>query len=31
MVTSRLTGLFKKDEKTRREFLAVVGTFDPLR
>lgn len=31
MVTSRLTGLFKKDEKTRREFLAVIGTFDSLR
>ena len=31
MVTSRLTGLFRKDEKTRREFLTIVGTFDPHR
>ncbi|MCK5425841.1 MAG: GTP cyclohydrolase I FolE [Emcibacter sp.] len=28
MVTSRMVGAFRKDEKTRREFLAVVGTFE---
>ncbi|WP_417623473.1 GTP cyclohydrolase I FolE [Paremcibacter congregatus] len=28
MVTSRMVGAFRKDDKTRREFLAVVGTFD---
>ncbi len=29
MVTSRMVGAFRNDEKTRREFLAVVGTFEP--
>jgi len=29
MVTSRMVGAFRDDDKTRREFLAVVGTFDP--
>lgn len=28
MVTSRMVGAFREDEKTRREFLTVVGTFD---
>ncbi|MCF8475259.1 MAG: GTP cyclohydrolase I FolE [Emcibacter sp.] len=28
MVTSRLVGAFRNDEKTRREFLAVVGNFE---
>jgi len=28
MVTSRMAGTFRTDEKTRREFLAVVGTFE---
>lgn len=28
MVTSRMVGAFRNDEKTRREFLAVVGTFE---
>jgi GTP cyclohydrolase IA len=31
MVTSRMVGAFREDEKTRREFLTVVGTFDNLR
>ncbi len=31
MVTSRMVGAFRDDEKTRREFLTVVGTFDNLR
>ncbi len=31
MVTSRMVGAFRKDEKTRREFLAVVGPIDSLR
>ncbi len=29
MVTSRMVGAFRNDDKTRREFLAVVGTFEP--
>lgn len=29
MVTSRMVGAFRNDDKTRREFLSVVGTFDP--
>ncbi|PCJ38840.1 MAG: GTP cyclohydrolase I FolE [Alphaproteobacteria bacterium] len=29
MVTSRMVGAFRNDEKTRREFLTVVGTFEP--
>ncbi len=29
MVTSRMVGAFRDDDKTRREFLAVVGTFEP--
>lgn len=29
MVTSRMVGAFRTDEKTRREFLTVVGTFEP--
>jgi len=28
MVTSRMVGAFRTDDKTRREFLAVVGTFE---
>jgi len=28
MVTSRMVGAFREDDKTRREFLAVVGTFE---
>jgi len=28
MVTSRMVGAFRKDDKTRREFLAVVGPFE---
>ncbi|PCI34414.1 MAG: GTP cyclohydrolase I FolE [Alphaproteobacteria bacterium] len=28
MVTSRMVGAFRDDEKTRREFLTVVGTFE---
>lgn len=28
MVTSRMVGAFRNDDKTRREFLAVVGTFE---
>ena len=28
MVTSRMVGAFRDDEKTRREFLAVVGPFE---
>ncbi len=31
MVTSRMAGAFRNDEKTRREFLAVVGPIDSLR
>ena len=30
MVTSRMAGAFRKDEKTRREFLAVVGPLNSL-
>ncbi|MDG1004554.1 MAG: GTP cyclohydrolase I FolE [Emcibacteraceae bacterium] len=30
MVTSRMAGVFRKDEKTRREFLAVVGPINSL-
>lgn len=30
MVTSRMVGAFREDDKTRREFLTVVGTFEPL-
>lgn len=30
MVTSRMAGAFRKDEKTRREFLAVVGPMNSL-
>jgi GTP cyclohydrolase IA len=26
MVTSRMTGAFRTNEKTRREFLAMIGT-----
>lgn len=28
MVTSRMVGAFRNDDKTRREFLSVVGTFE---
>ncbi len=31
MVTSRMAGAFRTDDKTRREFLAVVGPIDQLR
>ncbi len=31
MVTSRMVGAFRDDEKTRREFLAVVGSLNNLR
>lgn len=31
MVTSRMAGAFREDEKTRREFLAVVGPIESLR
>lgn len=31
MVTSRMVGAFREDEKTRREFLTVVGTFDSVK
>nr|WP_321389393.1 GTP cyclohydrolase I FolE [Emcibacter sp.] len=31
MVTSRMVGSFRKDEKTRKEFLSVVGNFEPYR
>lgn len=31
MVTSRMAGAFRQDEKTRREFLAVVGPLNSLR
>lgn len=31
MVTSRMAGAFRKDEKTRREFLTVVGPIESLR
>ncbi|MDG1438851.1 MAG: GTP cyclohydrolase I FolE [Emcibacteraceae bacterium] len=31
MVTSRMAGAFRSDEKTRREFLAVVGPINSLR
>lgn len=31
MVTSRMAGAFRDDEKTRREFLAVVGSLNNLR
>lgn len=31
MVTSRMAGAFRRDEKTRREFLSVVGPIDSLR
>jgi len=31
MVTSRMAGAFREDEKTRREFLAVVGPIVSLR
>jgi len=31
MVTSRMAGAFRTDEKTRREFLAVVGPLNALR
>ncbi|MBT5187474.1 MAG: GTP cyclohydrolase I FolE [Kordiimonadaceae bacterium] len=31
MVTSRMAGAFRTDEKTRREFLAVVGPLNTLR
>jgi GTP cyclohydrolase IA len=31
MVTSRMAGAFRDDEKTRREFLAVVGPIESLR
>ena len=30
MVTSRMAGVFREDEKTRREFLAVVGPINSL-
>ncbi|MBT6035762.1 MAG: GTP cyclohydrolase I FolE [Kordiimonadaceae bacterium] len=30
MVTSRMAGAFRKDEKPRREFLAVVGPLNSL-
>lgn len=30
MVTSRMAGAFREDEKTRREFLAVVGPLNSL-
>ena len=30
MVTSRMAGAFRQDEKTRREFLAVVGPINAL-
>lgn len=30
MVTSRMVGAFRKDEKTRREFLAVVGPIGSM-
>ncbi|MCP5382497.1 MAG: GTP cyclohydrolase I FolE [Kordiimonadaceae bacterium] len=30
MVTSRMVGAFRKDEKTRREFLAVVGPINAM-
>ncbi len=30
MVTSRMAGAFREDEKTRREFLAVVGPINSL-
>lgn len=30
MVTSRMAGAFRNDEKTRREFLAVVGPLNSL-
>ena len=30
MVTSRMAGAFRKDDKTRREFLAVVGPLNAL-
>lgn len=30
MVTSRMAGAFRQDEKTRREFLAVVGPLNSL-
>ena len=30
MVTSRMAGAFRDDEKTRREFLAVVGPLNAL-
>ncbi|WP_138380581.1 GTP cyclohydrolase I FolE [Luteithermobacter gelatinilyticus] len=29
MVTSRMVGAFREDEKTRKEFLSVVGQFSP--
>lgn len=28
MVTSRMVGAFRKDEKTRREFLAITGNYE---
>lgn len=28
MVTSRMVGAFRKDEKTRREFLAITGSYE---
>lgn len=31
MVTSRMVGAFRDDEKTRREFLTVVGPFESRR
>ncbi|WP_417319123.1 GTP cyclohydrolase I FolE [Emcibacter sp.] len=31
MVTSRMVGSFRKDDKTRKEFLSVVGNFEPYR
>lgn len=31
MVTSRMAGAFRKDEKTRKEFFAIIGNFAPYR
>lgn len=31
MVTSRMAGAFRSDEKTRREFLTIVGPIESLR
>lgn len=31
MVTSRMAGAFRKDEKTRKEFFSIIGNFEPYR